>query len=345
METQVKQNILERVVEAVKDILNPQPDSAFTVQKDLNGEYRWIATFSNRFKDRDGEIISEKAWDGYIDRVNSGLVPMPELWMGHIDGTKHGQADMIFGIGDFVNAVGHFDSPEIGKQAADYARKHGNKTSLSHGFTFPTWGFKDGIYEVINTFEISVLPPPLVASNPFTEFEVKDMKQITPDQEAAMALYWGKDKTNSFIESRLQQSEEIKAAGVAFKDFAEVPATETPAVEIEAAPQVDAVKPLADLIATLLEDMGELVAVQAAQGKALKSVMESSATKEAATVTEKAALAAEVATLKAQVEKLTAELALTPVRASEAKATQVSAEKAAEILGHPAQETDSFWKA
>jgi hypothetical protein len=49
--------------------------------------------------------------------------------------------------------------------------------------------------------------------------------------------------------------------------------------------------------------------------------------------------------LTAQVEKRTAELALTPVRASEAKATQVSAEKAAEILGQPAQETDSFWKA
>lgn len=332
----IEKNVLERVWQRIADVISPQQDSAFTVQKDLNGVYRWIATFSNNFKDRDGEIISEKAWDGYIDRVNSGLVPMPELWMGHIEGTKHGQADMIFGVGNFVNAVGHFDTPEIGKQSADYARKHGNKTALSHGFTFPTWALKAGIYDVVNVFEISILPPPLVASNPFTEFEVTDMKEITPDQQAAMALYFGKDKADDFIEKRRAMSEDIKAASVAFKDFADVPTEETPSES--PAPEVDAKKPIADLLEALLSDMGELVAAQSAQGKAFKAYQESNATALKSVKDENVAL-------KSELDKLRAEMALTPRRASEAKETQVDADKAAEILGRPAQETDSFWKA
>jgi hypothetical protein len=344
METEVKQNILERVVEAVKDILNPQSDGAFTVQKDLNGKWRWMATFTNNFKDRDGEIISEKALDDYIERVNSGLIPLPELWLGHIEGTKHGQSDMVFGVGSFVTAVGSFDDTPDAVKAIDFYKKNASKVSLSHGFTFPSWGLKNGIYDVVNVFEISVLPAPLVASNPFTEFEVNNMKQISPEQQTALSLVFGKDKVDTIIESRRQQSEEIKAAGVAFKDFAEVPATET-ATDTPETVEVDAVKPMADLVSDLIEAQGELLSVLTAQGKAIKAMQESSATKEAATVTEKAALAAEVATLKAQVDKLTAELALTPVRASEAKATQVTAEKAAELIGQPAQETDSFWKA
>ncbi len=343
METEVKQNILERVVEAVKEILNPSPDGAFTVQKDLNGKWRWMATFTNNFKDRDGEIISEKALDDYIERVNSGLIPLPELWLGHIEGTKHGQADMVFGVGSFVSAVGSFDDTPDAQKAVDFYKKNASKVSLSHGFTFPSWGLKNGIYDVVNVFEISVLPAPLVASNPFTEFEVNNMKQISPEQQTALSLVFGKDKVDTIIESRRQQSEEIKAAGVAFKDFAEVPATETEADKPETV-EVDAVKPMADLVSDLIEAQGELLSVLTAQGKAIKAMQESVATKEAATVTEKAALAAEVATLKAQVEKLTAELALTPVRASEAKATQVTEDQAKSILGQPAQERDTFFQ-
>jgi hypothetical protein len=345
METQVKQNILERVVEAVKDILNPQPDSAFTVQKDLNGNWRWMATFTNNFKDRDGEIISEKALDDYIERVNSGLIPLPELWLGHIEGTKHGQADMVFGVGSFVSAVGSFDNTPDALKAVDYYKKNASKVSLSHGFTFPSWGLKNGIYDVVNVFEISVLPAPLVASNPFTEFEVNNMKQISPEQQTALSLVFGKDKVDTIIESRRQQSEEIKAAGVAFKDFAEVPATETPAVETDAATvEIEAVKPMAELFADLMEAQGELLSVLTAQGKAINAMQETSATKDAALATEKAASAAKLVALETQVNKLSAELALTPVRASEAAVTVITDKQAAEILGQPAQESDPFWK-
>lgn len=305
--------LFSRIWQRIQDTINPpQPDSAFSVQKDLSGQWRWIATFTNNFMDREGEIISEKALDGYLERVNAGLVPLPELWVGHIEGTKHGQADMVFGLGNFVTAVGHFDSPEIGKQSADYARKYAAQTSLSHGFTFPEWGLKNGIYDVANPFEVSILPPPLVASNPYTEFEVNNMKQITPEQEAASVLYFGKEKWEQIKATRLQQSEDIKAAGRAFKDFVEL--KEDAAVETPAA---DTVKPLGELIADLIEGQGELLTLLSAQGKALKAFQDAQATKDAETA--KALLnVANVA------EKLQAELKLTPRAASSAAETKLS---------------------
>jgi hypothetical protein len=340
METEVKQNILERVVEAVKEILSPQQDSAFTVQKDLNGKWRWVAAFSNNFKDRDGEIISEKAWDDYIERANSGLIPLPELWVGHIQGTKHGQADMIFGAGNFVVAVGHFDDTDLGRAALKYYQKNAAKTPLSHGFTFPSWGLKQGIYGVVNPFEITTLPPPLIPSNPFTEFEVENMKQISPEQKAALALVFGQEKAETIVSNREQQSEDIKAAGVAFKDFAEVPA-ETPADEA-ATVEVEAVKPMADVLVELMEAQGELLSVLTAQGKAIKAMQESVATKDAALATEKAASAAKLVDLEAQVNKLSAELALTPVRASEAAATEVTKEHADSITATLVADEEEF---
>lgn len=333
MSLKAEEGLFNRILDKVKAAINPpQPDGAFTVQKDLNGAWRWIATFSNNFMDREGEIISEKAWDNYLERVNTKLVPMPELWLGHIEGTKHGVADMVFGLGNFVTAVGHFDSPKIGKQSADYARKYAAQTSLSHGFTFPEWGLKDGVYDVANPFEVSILPPPLVASNPYTEFEVNNMKQITPEQEAASVLYFGKEKWEQIKANRLQQSEELKAAGRAFKDFVELN-EEAPAET----PPADALKPMGELIAELIESQGELLSVLTAQGKALKAYQDAQATKEADTAK---VLAAVVSTT----EKLAAELKLSPRAASSASETKLSADDAKEFKQQlEATEADSFF--
>lgn len=345
--TEVEKNVFNRVWQRLANALNPQPDSAFAVQKDLNGQWRWIATFSNNFKDRDGEIISEKAWDGYLERIELGLVPMPELWVGHVDGTKHGKADMVFGTGSFVTAVGSFDDTPEAKHAIEYYRKEAAKIQLSHGFTFPSWGLKDGIYEVVNTFEISTLPAPLMASNPFTEFEVNAMKQISPETKVALSRVFGAEKTDALIQSRETQSEEIKAAGIAFKDFAEV--VEVPAVVVESEAETETApaddnKPVAELLSALIEDMGALLAVQAEQGKALKAIHETRVAEKAAQATKEGTLEAQIIALKGELASLRKELSLTPVRASESASTVIPAEKAADILGEPATDIDKFFQ-
>jgi hypothetical protein len=327
-------NLFNRIWQRIQDVVNPpQEQSAFTVQKDLKGEWRWVASFTNNFKDRENEIISERALDGYLERVNAGFVPMPELWVGHIEETKHGKADMVFGAGNFVVAVGHFDDNEMGQAALKYYQKHANKTPLSHGFTFPEWGLKQGIYGVANPFEITTLPPPLIPSNPFTDFEVNNMKQITPEQKAALALVFGAEKADAIVKTREQQSEEIKAAGVAFKDFVELKEEDA-----TAAPAVDTVKPMGELISALIESQGELLSLLTAQGKALKAFQDAQTTKDAET-------AKQLEAVNTLAEKLQAELKLTPRAASTANETKLSAKEAEEVKKQIDQtEADPFFQ-
>jgi hypothetical protein len=343
METEVKQNILERVVEAVKNVFNPQDDSAFKVFKGANGKYYWHSRHSNNFQDKEKEIISKKAHEDYVRRIDIGLVPMPELWSWHTEGSRQGQAEMVFYDNHIMNAVGTFDDTPEGEKARKYYERNAGKIELSHGFTFPKWALKDGIYEVYNTFEISTLPIG-AAANPYTTFQEISTMAISEEKRQHLEETIGKDRTEQLLSENEKMGKAIEELGAKYKDFAEVPATaetETPA-EVEAPateekPKFDATV-FAQLLSDMLEGQAHLVEVVEGQGKAIKAISDERKA-------EKSASAAEVATLKAQVEKLTAELALTPVRASEAKATQVTAEKAAEILGQPAQDTDSFWKA
>lgn len=330
--------LFARLWERIKETIAPKSEGAFVVQKDLNGEWRWRATFTNNFKDREGEIISEKALDGYLKRVEMGIVPTPELWIGHVEGTKQGVADLVFGLGNFVTAVGHFDSPEMGDAAAKFARKYPN-VPLSHGFTFPKWAFKEGVYDVVNVFEISLLPPPLVASNPFTEFEVKTMeKELSPKTEAALALYFGKDKAQELKTNLLARSEETKEAGHAFKDFAEV--TEQPAeAAAEETPAVSPAPAVAELLTQILEGQAELERLLGASGKAYTAL-------KAQAESDKATADARVKALETTVEKVQAELKLTPRAASAASETKLSDAEAAAVKQEQANsELDPFWKA
>lgn len=331
--------IWERIEKALPDFLKPRTDQPFTVYKSLNGELRWLATFTNNFLDRDKEIISEKALDGYLNRVQMGLVPMPELWEAHIPETKLGQADMVFAIGNFVHADGHFDNTPENQRAIQYYRKNAAKIPLSHGFTFPTRALKNGVYEEINTFEVTLLPPPLVASNPFTDLEVNEsMKQITPEQEAALAQSRGKEFVEQLKAERLAATKELVEAGVAYKDFADVSTSEGEAPVTPTAPTEDATKPFADLMASVLEDMNELLSTVVGQGKAIKSVAD-------AYKADKAAFETRLKAAEDENAKLRAELRMSP-RASEAAETKLSETEAAAIKEQVQKaEADPFWNS
>lgn len=298
----VVSKLINRLFGNKQDFTNP-----FTVFKAADGKPRWLATFSNNFEDRDGEIISEKAWDGWLKRVNMGLVPMPELWIGHIPGTKHGQADLVFAVGNFVVASGTFDATEEANAAVKYYTSKGRDTPLSHGFTFPKWAFKDGIYEVINTFEISTLPPPLVAANPFTEYEVIDMKEITPEQLAALEKVVGKDNASKIVTNLSTQSAKLQELGIAAKDFAEPDAiTPAPADDI-------ATKAMADLVGGLVEGQEHLL-----------NLLDSTVNATKAAQAKNDALEVRMKSISDQVAQLTAKLGDKPRRASEASETALS---------------------
>ena len=71
--------------------------NSFNIYKQKDGSYRWVAIYSNNFRDRDNppEIITEKSHLNFVKAVNDGVLPFPELWLWHVDGSKWGIADFV----------------------------------------------------------------------------------------------------------------------------------------------------------------------------------------------------------------------------------------------------------
>ena len=151
----------------------PPPVAAFkTVEAD-----RWLALWTNNFRDREGEIFSQRAIDDYIARVDLGIIPMPELWFWHLPGTRIGQAQWLGRIGHYAVAAGTFDDTPLGRAAAKNLAR--GRWAVSHGFVYNPRYLIDGVYHRFNTFEISVLPAGAgVAANPYALIEeVADANQ------------------------------------------------------------------------------------------------------------------------------------------------------------------------
>lgn len=161
-----------------------QPEPAFKVFKTTDGKMAWVARFSGKWIDRENEIIAEAAHDRYVERVQSGKVAPPELWMWHAKGTRHGQAVAVWKSGGFVLAAGYIDDTAEGRRAFDYYQKNSGKIKLSHMFHYPTETKIDGVYYEYNTIEITTLPDGAEAF-PYTSFE--EIQTMTlPEQARTM---------------------------------------------------------------------------------------------------------------------------------------------------------------
>lgn len=179
----------------------------------------WFARYSNAFQDREKEFFPVEAIDRYIERVDSGVVPAPELWVWHTP-IVIGKAKTIARIDKFVVAAGVFSNDPLGQAAKAYLAAH--KAKLSHGFVFDRDAYKDGAYWDYNTFEISILPfGKGVEANAYTNFEVKDMK-ISDEKRKFFAEMFGKETAEALIANTEKASKALEEAGVQFKDFTNV---------------------------------------------------------------------------------------------------------------------------
>lgn len=301
-----------------------EPDTDFTVFKDAAGVWRWIARYTNNFQDLQSEIISEKALEEYVLRVNMGFVPMPTLRVWHIPGSDHGKAEQVFGHGSFVYAVGSFDNtPEAQHAIAEY-RKSKGKTRLSQGFTHPKWAFRDGVYQVMNTFEISTLPPG-AAANPFTSFEEIQTMQINAEQRQYLEKTLGKDKAESILQTAEKDTETIKNLGVAYKDF--VNPNGTPEK-----PELTEEQIVAKAFVDMVEAQSEVLRIAQAQEAAIKALTDELAKRDAT-----------LATLQGEIDKVKATFALAPRRASESPKTALTTEEAEQVQKEIPREKDDFW--
>lgn len=204
------------IVDMFKRTPEPNPEQAFSVMKGKDGQYFWLARHTGKFIDREDEIITDKAHEEYVERVQKGLVPMPELWTWHKKGTMHGQADAVWKTGGFVMAFGHFTgTPDQIKQAATYYQKMGDKIKLSHMFKYPKQAKRGKVYHAYNTVEITTLPDGAEAF-PYTSYEVNDMT-FTKEIEDMIRGIGGDDmvkRAQSLDAKALPDTKALEAAGV-----------------------------------------------------------------------------------------------------------------------------------
>lgn len=181
---------------------------------------RFLAWWSNNFKDKQDEIISEYAIDEFIDKANKGLEPMPELWWMHIRGTKHGQVEKMFRVGHFALATGYLDdeksNPLVPFFKSWYAKQ--KNVTMSHGFFYKPSLKQNGVYHHIRTYEISSLIAGREA-NPYTSFEVNKMSIITENQRADLEREFGKDFTERIVQHASEQGKALESQNVAFKSL------------------------------------------------------------------------------------------------------------------------------
>jgi len=220
-------NLINVIAEALRHATGNDPQSVSMGAGFKALGNKWFAWWSNAFEDYDGEYFSEKAIDEYVMRVDSGVVPMPELWLWHTPGTKHGAAEWVGRIGHFAVAAGSFDETPAGKAAQAFFAKAKGDYGMSHGFVFDPGQKSDGVFHQFNTFEISVLPREK-AANPYTAFEEVFDMEMSDEKRAFLAqVLGGEEVADQLIVATEARSKAMDALDVRYKDFVSMDATAT----------------------------------------------------------------------------------------------------------------------
>ena len=162
--------------------------SSFLVYKEADDTWRWLAVYSNNYRDDDGkpEIISQAAHKDFEQAVDTGAWPMPELWAWHVRGSRWGVADMVAYDENtgFVLSTGTVDK---GMEHVAEAMAARDDLLVSHGMPRTELRYDPADPSVIvryRTQEISPLPRNK-AANKHTQFialnKEKDMNQDKKD--------------------------------------------------------------------------------------------------------------------------------------------------------------------
>lgn len=202
-----------------RQIARKSPD--FAVFK-ANGRYRWILISSNAYRDRDQEIVSQKALEGAVAIADKTGYRGPLRWW-HVPGLDIGDCDFQAMHGRFLIESGTFRDERIG--AAVARKAHALQASI--GFTHPPSDpDASGVFHHIAIFERSLTPHGR-ASNVLTRLAVKKDRSMDNVKKEALKQLLNDD---AFLDELLQRTgqtdQAMEAAGVDFKSADPEPAAE-----------------------------------------------------------------------------------------------------------------------
>lgn len=238
----------EKLVDKVKAVLSPQKPvkrfKPFSVwQNKENGQWNWLAVYSNNIRDQDNppEIIAGKSHQRFVEMVDKGIAPLPELWLWHVPEWKFGRATALaWDDNGFAVASGVIDDNPAAKGLAMWLDSR-DDILVSHGMPSKSIRRDDNDSTIIVEHETREISPlfDFAAANKFTGFAI--LKEVHD-----MAI--PKAKRDEFVENGLpasildqleQQtaanSKEADTIGLERKEVAPVNTEQEPDKPVEAA--------------------------------------------------------------------------------------------------------------
>jgi len=192
-EVVVEESFVEKTVHVLKTLFGIEKEQheensqRMMIWKEKGGGYKWLARYSNNRRDRDlpPEIISSESHRNFVDKVEKGLAPYPELWLWHVKEWNIGQATWVaYDDAGFAMAAGYFN--QGCEPVAEWLSKQSDFL-VSHGmppYTIKRDAEDKSVIIEHETQEVSPLPS-FSAANELTGF-------FTMSKEAEMAIPKGK---------------------------------------------------------------------------------------------------------------------------------------------------------
>jgi len=230
--------------------LESNVDKSHVMFKTIGDQTYFIGVYSNRYKDREDEFLSEKSHVEYADWVNEkGVQPpvilfhQPEhepgfwrsmVWIheqGKIDTATFNKVmadfykDYSFAVTERVMYVNGFTvvvAKVTKEKVANSLANDPVELGMSHGFV--PLEFNDNIYDKYRSFEFSVLPKNR-AANTYTQISFGGKSMNGKDREWVES-HLGTETADELEEMTEKQAEELEQAGVEFKEAPEEESTE-----------------------------------------------------------------------------------------------------------------------
>jgi hypothetical protein len=219
------------------DYVDTESKNGFFVWKEADGTCRWLGVYSNKFRDDDrpAEILSEQSHVDFIERVEKGELPYPDLYVWHIK-SPIGKADLLaYDDTGFSIASGTIEEEfylALKNTSEDLAMSHGMPSEfIERSKEDPT---------VITSYvssEVSVLPR-RAAANKRTNFRVlkeeATMSIVPADKRQQIAELLGEDLTAKLeldLDDKAKNAIAVETEVVEEVETEEEPATEATAEE------------------------------------------------------------------------------------------------------------------
>ena len=194
--------------------------SSFMISKDLNGDLRWVGKVTNRWFDREGDILtnaSHKEFIGFLDE-NPDMAPAFLPWHNVKAPFTHPVDSWMYKNG-FMVFSGKLEEAEAKSlvQASETT-----KLGMSHGFfALNRENINKKNITKYRTFEVSVLPLHN-AANPYTELKVI-AKEANMERKEFLTNLLGEEKATKFLQDIEETEKDLDKSGVKTKDVVTTP--------------------------------------------------------------------------------------------------------------------------